>query len=409
MATGNPPPIGGKDFEQRVVDVRKEIETHFTELIESARSRQSELLKKVDSILRDYREKVKEENQTQKELDATKELIKQNIQVSGLLDLQADLVSKIEERVQKVKKEIESWDISFSGDKELIQKVKKHGQITFGAFSHRSNPSINYKSKLQAIKSFGTHGSADGQFSSPWGVAIDVNTSHLFIADHYNSRVQVFSQEGQYLYKFGDGDMNHPVGVVIYQDKVFVTQYYASCLQVYKLDGTYVSTVGSQGSGKGQLNNPYGVDINKATGDIYICDAENNRVQIFSQELQFKQSLWANTLTRPVAIKLTDESIFLLDESNTCLHIYNHNHALVKSIITRGTGKQIVRPFVFCIDAENNIYMTDSSTGKVNVFDIQGTSLHQFGKYTNPTGITLSQTGAIIICGAANNQCIHIW
>ncbi|HEV3071947.1 MAG TPA: hypothetical protein VGY76_11040 [Solirubrobacteraceae bacterium] len=47
---------------------------------------------------------------------------------------------------------------------------------------------------------------------------------------------------------------------------------------------TFVFSFGAAGSGDGQLNEPYGVAVNEATGDLYVADRGNNRVEIFDRE-----------------------------------------------------------------------------------------------------------------------------
>ena len=39
---------------------------------------------------------------------------------------------------------------------------------------------------------------------------------------------------------------------------------------------------GSSGTGNGQFNNPFGIAVGSG-GNIYVADANNNRVQVFSQ------------------------------------------------------------------------------------------------------------------------------
>lgn len=51
---------------------------------------------------------------------------------------------------------------------------------------------MNFKSK------FGGYGKADGHFRFPYGIACD-NTSYLYVADHFNNRVSLFSPEGQFI------------------------------------------------------------------------------------------------------------------------------------------------------------------------------------------------------------------
>jgi DNA-binding beta-propeller fold protein YncE len=49
-------------------------------------------------------------------------------------------------------------------------------------------------------------------------------------------------------------------------------------------------TIGTPGSGAGQLKSPAGVAVNQTTGDIYVVDSGNNRVDQFSAAGTFKQA-----------------------------------------------------------------------------------------------------------------------
>ena len=52
------------------------------------------------------------------------------------------------------------------------------------------------------ITKWGTEGSGDGQFISPFGVAVDPQ-GHVFVADANNNRVQKFSNNGSFIRKWG--------------------------------------------------------------------------------------------------------------------------------------------------------------------------------------------------------------
>ncbi len=49
-------------------------------------------------------------------------------------------------------------------------------------------------------------------------------------------------------------------------------------------------TFGSTGSGPGQMLNPAGVAVNQVTGDIYVMDAGNNRVDMFNAAHEFQRA-----------------------------------------------------------------------------------------------------------------------
>ena len=47
------------------------------------------------------------------------------------------------------------------------------------------------------------------------------------------------------------------------------------------LNGSVLATYGSSGSGSGQLNKPFKVVSHPQTGDIFVLDQGNNRIQVF--------------------------------------------------------------------------------------------------------------------------------
>ncbi len=65
----------------------------------------------------------------------------------------------------------------------------------------------------------GIAGSGNGQFSEPRGVAAST-TGHVWVADPGNSRIQEFSESGEFLAKVGsngtgNGQFEEPKGIAI--------------------------------------------------------------------------------------------------------------------------------------------------------------------------------------------------
>ena len=60
----------------------------------------------------------------------------------------------------------------------------------------------NYAAFQQPIVGVGKHGSAPGELNCPQGVSIELESGHIYVVDSNNSRIQIFSQTGDYLNKF---------------------------------------------------------------------------------------------------------------------------------------------------------------------------------------------------------------
>ena len=54
------------------------------------------------------------------------------------------------------------------------------------------------------MKSFGKQGSGDGEFKNPVSVCITSDGRFIVVADFNNSRIQVFTMDGEPVFKFGD-------------------------------------------------------------------------------------------------------------------------------------------------------------------------------------------------------------
>jgi hypothetical protein len=79
-----------------------------------------------------------------------------------------------------------------------------------------------------------------GILARPKGIAIDCD-GHIWVADQYQDRVQVFNREGQLLTYIGDTHANGPgqfkalVGIAIdKQNRVFTTEQYPGRMQMFR-------------------------------------------------------------------------------------------------------------------------------------------------------------------------------
>ena len=217
---------------------------------------------------------------------------------------------------------------------------------------------IDYKSKKQPLVSVCDRGSGNQQLNYPLGITVDNKTGNIYLADQCNSCVKVFNSTGEYLFKFGDkggeGKIDYPRGVAIYGDRILITR--SLCILNYQLNGNFISRIGREKRREVEFLYPFGIIIDELNEDIYICDYNDNRVQILNKDFSFKAQFGNNELYHPRDVKLSKEYIYVLDESNPCLHLFTYNYIQQKSVITRGKGMDVVNSFFFFIDRTDNMY-----------------------------------------------------
>jgi hypothetical protein len=125
-------------------------------------------------------------------------------------------------------------------------------------------------------------GSAELQFDNPTGVAVndaavdDGNPDadgDVYVVDEDNNRVQRINADGTFDLTWGsgvDGGAGFEVCV-------------SSCVAGSADD-----------EGRGGLDDPQGIDINQETGDVYVYDRDNQRLQVFTADGEFKFMVGGN-------------------------------------------------------------------------------------------------------------------
>lgn len=137
----------------------------------------------------------------------------------------------------------------------------------------------------------GTSGSGNGEFNTAHYLDVD-SSRHIYVADWWNARVQIFDSDGNFLGKFGsygsgDGQFDLPLGVLAHSSgRIYVTDYYNCRVQVFDTNGNFLGKFGSSGSGDAQFNQPTGIAID-ASGYINVADRDNHRLQVFASDLTF--------------------------------------------------------------------------------------------------------------------------
>lgn len=147
------------------------------------------------------------------------------------------------------------------------------------------------------IQKFTTAGLFDRKFgmtvfgaSGPGGIAWDPagGAPRLYATDPTSDRVRLFSSTGAYQTSFGssgsgNGQLDHPTGIAVSQRFFFVADSCNYRVCMFDRDGTYLAKLGSVGTGPGQFNVVSGVeacfDDSAGHGYVVVSDIGLNRLQ----------------------------------------------------------------------------------------------------------------------------------
>ena len=96
-----------------------------------------------------------------------------------------------------------------------------------------------------------------------------------------NTRIQVFSTEGEHLRWLGETWLNGSHDVYIdSNDTVYICDTSNDRICILDSNGTLLHSFGTKGNSPGQFNKPSGIAVDK-NGVIYGSDFYNDHIQVF--------------------------------------------------------------------------------------------------------------------------------
>uniref|UniRef100_A0A665WA07 Tripartite motif-containing protein 2 n=1 Tax=Echeneis naucrates TaxID=173247 RepID=A0A665WA07_ECHNA len=194
--------------------------------------------------------------------------------------------------------------------------------------------------------------------------------------------------------------------------KVLIADSNNQCVQVFSNDGQFKSRFGIRGRTPGQLQRPTGVSVHP-NGDIIIADYDNKWVSIFSSEGKFKNKIGSGKLMGPKGVSVDKNGhIIVVDNKACCVFIFQLNGKLVTKFGNRGNGdRQFAGPHFAAVNNNNEIIVTDFHNHSVKVFNTEGEFLLKFGsngegngQFNAPTGVAVDVNGNIIVADWGNSR-----
>jgi NHL repeat len=219
---------------------------------------------------------------------------------------------------------------------------------------------------------FGSQGTGEGQFTTPRDVAVNETNAvdasgDIYVADDLNHRVQRFDANGNFELMWGWG----------VDDGTAAFQICTSGCER-----------GITGPGDGQFDDPTGIAIDQDSGDVFVLDRDNRRVQRFDANGNF-ELMWG----------------WGVDDGTEALQTCTGGCQI--GISGAGDGQLGATPFAPRLTVSppdgnpgtGNVYVADpgsTDNRRVQEFDLQGTFVSKFGA----TGAGDGQFG--------NNQPLHV-
>ena len=225
----------------------------------------------------------------------------------------------------------------------------------------------------QRIRTFGSRGNRPKQMVSPAGIAID-DTDNIYVCSEH--KLQKFTSSGELIKCVGqkgskEGEFVDPRGVVLYNHQVYVCDSDNHRIQVFDLDLNFIRSIGSRGEGRGKLDSPHDIKFD-STGNMYIADFGNERVQVLDSSGHFIQLFGQEgegRLRGPVSVLIADQYVYVSDIGQQHTVVYTSSGQFVTSFGGWGQKEgQLLDPFYITSCTDGYIYVSDLYNNRVQIF-----------------------------------------
>jgi sugar lactone lactonase YvrE len=279
------------------------------------------------------------------------------------------------------------------------------------------------------VLKWGTQGSGDSQFNYPAGIAVD-SSGNVYVADTDNYRIQKFSADGTFVTKwgsYGTGDGQFvPYGIAVDSSGyVYVADMNNNRIQKFSsTDGinyTFVTKWGSYGAGDGQFYYPKGIAVD-SSGYVYVADTWNHRIQKFSSTDGINYTFVTKWGTQgngdgqfyyPAGIAVDSSgNVYVLDTENNRIQKFSADGTFVTKWGSSGDGDgQLGYPSGIVVDSSGYVYVADYGSSRIQKFSANGTFVTKWGSYgagdgqfKTPYGIAVDSSGYVYVTDYGNHR-----
>ncbi|HCL25581.1 MAG TPA: hypothetical protein DHW65_04435, partial [Dehalococcoidia bacterium] len=227
----------------------------------------------------------------------------------------------------------------------------------------------------------------------------------------------IFDRDGNLTGSWGNGSFEFAHGIHIADDIIYVTDRNTSVCIMYTLDGKPIQMLGRHGvhsdtgcenpgdlvpRAAGPFNYPAEL-VPSASGDLYVADGyRNSRVHRFSNDGQLKKS-WGepgkqapNEFHLPHSILVDGDNVVVCDRENDRIQIFGLDGDF------KEIWDDIQRPMDISMDTEGNYMVSEGqrdNSARISILDKKGAVLSRFDCRGSGHGSWIDSRGDIYLGG----------
>jgi hypothetical protein len=287
-----------------------------------------------------------------------------------------------------------------------------------------AGPSSASATPKQAIAYFGSEsgqGSLGGQFFDPGDIAVNssgagpAGKGDIYVVDEVNDRIERFAQNDNgtpanpyddtypFISAWGSG-----------VDSTFGGDNYEICTVAASCRAGLASGGNGSAAGDGGLGRfPQGIAVDQDTGDVYVTDAANARINVYTGDGTFLRSFGWDVVESGPDNAGTGFEVCIAANGDVCkAGVFGSGIGQLSGTSGQGNAEGIAISPSDGNAANGTVFLADHGNRRVDTYSLDGSSPSSFGSAANftegsPLQVAVDSRGIVYASGRANNGQIN--
>ena len=226
---------------------------------------------------------------------------------------------------------------------------------------------------------------SDEPMGKPFNVALDKD-ENVYVSDELGGVVRVFSRKGEKLLVVGQNQLERPTGVAVDAERRLLYVADSSKRQsenhrvrVFDFGGKWLRDLGGgKGDGDGQWHFPTYIAVEPKSGNVFVSDTMNFRIQVFDPQGKFVRKYGENGDAPGMFARLkglafdSHGNLYAVDGDHSNVQLFNSQFQPL--MFFGGYARKLEYfdiPSGIAIDPlKNRIYVCNEYVSRINVYDL---------------------------------------
>jgi DNA-binding beta-propeller fold protein YncE len=193
------------------------------------------------------------------------------------------------------------------------------------------------------------------------------------------------------------GELSGPSGLAVRQSSgdVYVLDQGNGRVERFDAAGNYLSSFNGSSTPAEFFFFPSAIAVDQSSGDVYVADTFNNAVDVFSAAGSYLSQLDASATPATVfsspsgvAVDPGDGTVYVSDTGDNVVDVFDNTGAFVTSFDGSAAGEgPFVSPAGLAVDGGHRVYVFDSGKARVEQYTAQGAAFTSIFDSNSPVAV----------------------